>query len=289
VLEQLERFTADALEVPESHIMVLRQRLRRADVHWHDFYELVLVLDGAARHVVNGAARMIGPGDAFLLTPADFHEITVVGDGELECYNVVIEPAGPERQFPELLPPATGGAVWMASSFDEAEADFHRLWKEAEGARPGRGALMQALLRCILVEFSRRCATPGDPHPVPGADSGLRRAVLFVDHHFREQLTLADAAAQAHLSVNYFSERFREFTGTSFQSYLQQRRLRFARSLLGSTDLGITEVCHASGFNSLSHFGRAFRRCYGRSPSAFRGGRTPPAAGASPYLPLLST
>ncbi len=38
---------------------------------------------------------------------------------------------------------------------------------------------------------------------------------------------------------------------------LQNRRLRFARSLLVSTDLGVTEVCHAAGLNSRSHFGRA--------------------------------
>jgi AraC-like DNA-binding protein len=104
-------------------------------------------------------------------------------------------------------------------------------------------------------------------------DSGIARAVLYVDHHFREPLTLADVAAQAHLSPNYFSERFRDFTGTSFQAYLQQRRLRFARSLLAATDLGVTEACHAAGFNSVSHFGRAYRRRYGQAPSAYRAGQ----------------
>jgi transcriptional regulator GlxA family with amidase domain len=98
-------------------------------------------------------------------------------------------------------------------------------------------------------------------------DDDLRRAVLFVDRHFREQITLADAAAQAHLSPNWFSERFREHTGTSFQSYLQERRLRFARSLLAATSLAVTEVCHAAGFGNLSHFGRAYRRRYGAPPS----------------------
>jgi AraC-like DNA-binding protein len=93
---------------------------------------------------------------------------------------------------------------------------------------------------------------------------------VHVDRHFREPLTLAGVAAQAHLSPNYFSERFRAVTGTSFQSYLQQRRLAFAHSLLAATGLGVTEVCYASGFGSLSHFGRAFRSRYGVAPTALR-------------------
>jgi AraC-like DNA-binding protein len=81
---------------------------------------------------------------------------------------------------------------------------------------------------------------------------------------------LADVAQHAHLSPNYASERFRQLAGEPFQTYLQSRRLRFARSLLDSTNLDVTEICHASGFNNLSHFGRAYRRRYGEAPSRTR-------------------
>ena len=62
--------------------------------------------------------------------------------------------------------------------------------------------------------------------------------------------------------------------------HLQQRRLAFAHSLLASTGLGVTEVCHASGFGSLSHFGRVFRSRYGVAPTALRTG-VPPGPAAS--------
>ena len=127
----------------------------------------------------------------------------------------------------------------------------------------------------MLVEFARQVSrepVPGDDdQPATTApDDQLRRALFFVDQHFREPLTLQDVAAQAHLSANYFSERFHEYTGVSFQAYLLHRRLRFARSLLGATDVSITEACHAAGFNNVSHFGRAYRARYGHPPSATR-------------------
>jgi AraC-like DNA-binding protein len=270
---QLERYTLEELLVPAAQIRILRQRLRRAGVHWHDYYELVYVLDGTARHVVNGLEHPLAPGSAFMMTPADFHEIFAQPGETLTCYNVVIDPCVLPGAIGEILPLAGEWPVWMVDDFRDGEADFHRLWQESEAGRPGMDAVMQALLRCVLIGLARRLVDgTSQRRPVggTGADLGMRRAVMYVDHSFREPITLADAAAQAHLSPNYFSERFHEITGVSFQVYLQQRRLRFARSLLSATDLGVTEVCHSAGFNSLSHFGRAYRRRYGQSPSAFR-------------------
>jgi AraC-like DNA-binding protein/mannose-6-phosphate isomerase-like protein (cupin superfamily) len=292
VRHQLERYTADQLLVAATQTTILHQQLDRTGVHWHDYYELVYVLEGTAEHVVNGVSHPLAPGSMFLMTPADFHEIIPASEQPLTCYNVVIDPSALDGQdLQELVPAAWDGSARMVSGYRAAEADFQRLWAESQEQRPGAAALRNALLRCILIEFARRCGdAPGTRgEPQLGTDSGIQRAILYIDHHFREQLTLADVAAQAHLSPNYFSERFRAFTGTSFQAYLQQRRLRFARSLLAATGLGVTEACHAAGFNSVSHFGRAYRRRYGQAPSAFRAVQTAAGAGLWSSAPLALT
>jgi AraC-like DNA-binding protein len=251
----------------------MRPELRHVDVHWHDFYELVYVTRGTARHVLNGVAQPLEPGCAFLLTPTDFHEIQTDDSETLGCYNIVIDAEVAERLLNDLLPTRTDWPPAVVSGFDGAEPDFRRLWNESTTDLPGSAAVMESVLRCILVELLRRrspAEREREQEHLSGAQGEIRQAVLFVDRHFREPLALADVAAQAHLSPNYFSERFRQSTGTPFQAYLQQRRLRFARSLLVSTGLAVTEVCHAAGFNSPSYFGRAYRRLYGEAPSARR-------------------
>jgi AraC-like DNA-binding protein/mannose-6-phosphate isomerase-like protein (cupin superfamily) len=265
----IERFSVESLLLPDLGARVMRQQLRHVDVHWHDYYELSLVLSGEAEHVVNGRSRTVGPGSAFLLSPADFHAIRAVGEEPLRCFNAVIDPSVMERQLGSLGTPALDGFPWLTDDFLDAEPDLRRLQAEFEEPRLGSARITEALVACLVVELARRCdvAAPGRVRP-PAGEEDLRGAVLYVDRHFREPITLADAAARAHLSPNYFSERFRQYTGTSFQSYLQERRLRFARSLLASTGLTVTEVCHAAGFNNLSHFGRAFRRRYGAAPSS---------------------
>jgi AraC-like DNA-binding protein len=267
VTEPIERFTVESLLLPDLGARVMRPRLWNVEVHWHDYYELSLVLAGHAEHVVNGEPRTIGPGSAFLLSPADFHAIQPTGDGPLTCYNTVIDPGVMERQLTAVGSPAIDGFPWQTDDFADAEPDFRRLQAEFEEPRLGSARMTEALVACLVVELGRRCRIDLD-HDRPPADEDLRGAVLYVDRHFREPISLAGAAARAHLSPNYFSERFRRYTGQPFQVYLQERRLRFARSLLASTGLSVTEVCHAAGFNNLSHFGRAFRRRYGVPPSA---------------------
>lgn len=268
----VERYFVDKVATGSAGITVLHQELRSVQVHWHDFYELVYVRSGTARHLLNGTVSALGPGSIVMLTPADFHEFAATSAEPLCCYNVVVDAAVVERELDELLPPGVGWAPAVLETAAGTEADFARLWAESQEARLGAGALRTALLRCILIEVARLRdgIEPLDEESVVAVADDVRRAIRYVERHFREPLSLADVATEARLSPNYLSERFRQVTGSSLQSYLQNLRLRFARSLLASTTLGVTEICHAAGFNSPSHFGRAYRRRYGETPSAAR-------------------
>ncbi len=68
----------DALLAPPVRVRVIRQELRRVDVHWHEFYEMAYVLDGSAYHLLNGVPRDAAagqrvPADAGGLSPDRHH------------------------------------------------------------------------------------------------------------------------------------------------------------------------------------------------------------------------
>lgn len=42
--------------------------------------------------------------------------------------------------------------------------------------------------------------------------------------------------------------------------YLMRLRIQYASNLLRDSPLSVTQVCHRSGFNSLSHFITTFHR-----------------------------
>jgi AraC-like DNA-binding protein len=70
------------------------------------------------------------------------------------------------------------------------------------------------------------------------------------------------------LSPFHFSRVFRELAGVPPHRYLQRVRLARAAVLLRE-GMTVTDAALASGFPSLSHFIRQFRRAYGASPSRY--------------------
>lgn len=103
-----------------------------------------------------------------------------------------------------------------------------------------------------------------------GVCTGIRRAVEFIELHYAEPLTLADAANAASYSRCHFSKVFKQQLGMCFVSYLSRLRIRRATQLLARTDMPVTEVALEVGFNDLSHFERVFRAAHRVSPSKFR-------------------
>jgi AraC family transcriptional regulator len=98
----------------------------------------------------------------------------------------------------------------------------------------------------------------------------LHRARDYAAALSQNKLTLADLAGIACLSPNHFLRSFKAAFHQTPHQYLTERRLAQARKLLLHTDLSVTEVCFAVGFESLGSFSTRFRRQMGLSPHAFR-------------------
>ncbi|ROT31841.1 helix-turn-helix domain-containing protein [Micromonospora sp. HM5-17] len=107
------------------------------------------------------------------------------------------------------------------------------------------------------------------PLPVRG-DSGTARTREWVQRRLHEPITLAQMAAHAGMSVRTFTRRFREETGLSPAQWLLQQRTDHARLLLETTDLGIDQVAHRSGFGTAAALRQQLRQRLGVAPSAYR-------------------
>ena len=77
---------------------------------------------------------------------------------------------------------------------------------------------------------------------------------------------VARAASLSPSTSRIFKQRY----GVPPYRYLIGLRIDYASDLLRESSLSVTQVCHRSGFNSLSHFITTFRRHTGMSPSQFR-------------------
>lgn len=87
---------------------------------------------------------------------------------------------------------------------------------------------------------------------------------------FGESLRLRSMAASAEMSQFYFQRSFARTFGETPQEFLTRRRMEEARRLLARTDLPVTEVCLAVGYESLGTFSARFRERTGCAPTEYR-------------------
>jgi AraC-like DNA-binding protein len=97
------------------------------------------------------------------------------------------------------------------------------------------------------------------------------KARKFIEEHSADELSLSKLAKAVNISANHLSERFKQVTGVKFVDYVAQIRFEKARHLLLNSNLRISEIAFAVGFQSLSQFNRVFKGRAGKSPTEYRG------------------
>ena len=86
----------------------------------------------------------------------------------------------------------------------------------------------------------------------------------------QRELCLDEVGRLAAMSPGHVQRRFAAVVGESPKQYQLGTRLAHAAAMLAATDLAIGEIGQRIGFGSHEAFTRAFRRRFGRSPSAHR-------------------
>jgi AraC-like DNA-binding protein/ligand-binding sensor protein len=101
--------------------------------------------------------------------------------------------------------------------------------------------------------------------------SALRKAERFIWENYTRKISLQEIAAASGLSAPYFSTIFKEEMGENLSSYLNRLRVEKASHMLTETDLTLSEIAVACGFEDQSWFSKIFKNYIGISPGRYRG------------------
>ena len=99
----------------------------------------------------------------------------------------------------------------------------------------------------------------------------MHRALVFIDAHLDEDLSVAAVSDVAAFSPHHFQRQFSSLFGVSLGRYVQHARLKRAPYRLAFRDgHSVLEIALDSGFEGPEAFSRAFRRRFDQSPTDFR-------------------
>ncbi|WP_422125337.1 helix-turn-helix domain-containing protein [Sphingobium arseniciresistens] len=151
------------------------------------------------------------------------------------------------------------------------ESRIEQMARELGWAGPGRRAAVEALLLSLMVLALRRAAVEERAPAATGRSAALvARLRERIEQRFRLREPVTDHARALGVSEGALRQACARVAGTSPASMLDERALLEARRLLLYSNMSITEIAYAVGFEDPAYFSRFFARHVGQPPRIWR-------------------
>ncbi len=247
--------------------------------HFHTFYEMCILLDDNAAHLINGSWYNLHCCDIVALRPSLLHR-TQYPEGAPRKRLII------QFNFPKEPPQLEGSMKAIYSIFNEKvpiyrfEGKYQRLvFEKLNGIfqlSQSPDTLSDLLIHNRFLEFLGLIYTFRNKNIYSNnADfdtvtEKMYKITAYIHKHYAEDLSLEGLANEFYLSPSYLSHQFKNVTGFGLTNYIQMTRVRNAQARLVLENTPITDIAFNCGFNSFSQFNRTFNKFAGKSPSAFR-------------------
>jgi len=250
--------------------------------HWHYDFEAAFVLAGSVSISLNGVPARLYAGDTFICSNGDIHSYAEPSDDSLVLL-LTFDPLATRKAGTLVLDSPVRSGVFR-SDVRRPDARLGRLLERMHEEYTHLNETSAFFLYAYVLEiqgilhryYNRREFQPG------GAGRQLhlraiRDSISHIEEHFAGEITIADMAKRALMSVSNYSREFKKITGTGFKEYLNLVRLREVTAAMGHGREGIAKIAYDCGFTSVRTFNRVFLQHYGTTPGAYAAALRAPA------------
>lgn len=253
--------------------------------HYHDFVELVFILNGQAIQVLEGNEYNVTAGDVFVFQGyqrhyfkhADTVEIVnvmfnaindphIISDSlqRMEGFKAlfILEPRFRSRhRFKNMLHLTRDELVTV-------EMILNTMFAEQEQKKEGYETILVNRFVELIIMLSRFYSEIKTTKA--NALFRISKAIDYIENHYAENISIESLSEKVFMSNRSFIRNFRKAVGLSPINYLKQVRLQNAAKLLRENDLMIEEIALNCGFSGSNYFIKCFREAYGITPNKFR-------------------
>ncbi len=279
------RASIDGVDLPfESLIMNIANGVSGAHLHYHEYIELLFLLEGRVNIWINGVLYDFSPGDLAVINSNESHEMC--GITEKSTYIVV-------KFLPQILYSSQQSVFELkyVVPFVMDNAKHQRIFKSAEIADTDIRRLITNIsdewhskkfgyelavradiinvFVCIMRYWNSQGIIADSVMNEGDINQVVQNALDYTAQNYRN-ITEKQVAEHCNISYSYFSRSFKKIMKMNFSEYLNYLRINEAQKLLISTKRTITDIAMDLGYSTASHFISQFKKRKGVSPKRFR-------------------
>ncbi len=278
--------TFESLLTLAGHSFLARQFNEKAFLapyHYHPELELTLILKGEGRRYVGNNMSLFTEGDLILLGAGLPHcwkleeEVThkktastVVLQFREDCFGKGFFQRNEMRSVRTLLQKSGAGIQFYGHT---AAAAANRLQYIERENHPFKKMIAFLELLQLLSEANELILLNKEGEALLHSlddQSRINKIMAYIVDHFRQQITLENAAAIASMTTTAFCKYFKRATRKTFVETVTEFRISYAMQQLVNTDHPVSHICFESGFGDLSFFYKTFRQRIKMSPLQYR-------------------
>ena len=235
-----------------------------SSMHWHDFYELEIILDGQGQVICDDNLYNIKPGMVSFLSPIDMHKFIINDDIKIICIQFT------ENSISEEILDNFFNIKNNVIYLEDVELKRVLSLCELLSDNPAQtsGIYNSKLLEALLISLKNKFGTSSTNYK--GSPPAMQKALSYINTHFKENPKMSDIANMVFLNNHYFCSLFKEYMGETYKDYVKKLKLSYAQKLILYTSIPLTQISLECGYSSHSNFNRDFKKFFGFSPSEMR-------------------
>ena len=247
--------------------------------HYHNFYEILYVLEGEYSSMVENQSYHLHKGDFLLIDQNVMHKYQPTEGKHENSRRIILWVTGAflknlsdgELDLTECFH-LQDSRAWHFPVYYEEMLRGYLLKLAMDGESTGiRRAMDRGYLTLFFAHLNLLCGRKESllsgeyvaEHPL------VEQVNAYVEAHLEEGITLEQLAECVHVSKYHFLRKFKELTGVTAHAFVMNKRLIRACELLQKGE-SVTTAYQKAGFGDYSVFLRNFRDAFGISPSKYR-------------------
>lgn len=236
-------------------------------LHFHDFYEIELVIEGKGNQIINGNKYELTPNTLFLYHINDYHEI--FADEPLLLYNIAFNRViVDEATITDIFDYENEIVINLSPHRLEQITSLMLMIKDIyESNRQNKKMILSHLLNAMLL-IAINNEQKEKIHN--NQDISFNRILRFIHENFARSPSLDEISAFSGYQKNYFCDLFKKKTSMTYIEYLTAYKINYSKKLLKVTNKTIKEIAEECGFNSANNFIREFKKKNGITPKQYR-------------------
>lgn len=227
--------------------------------HFHKNYELVCVLDGEVKLTLNSEEILLKKNDCALILPNEFHSYHTPDNSYVWIGVFSADFVG---EFSKLMYNKRAKTPVFVCDPQVREFLLNYLITD----RTPDTFVLKSTLYAACWDFLQKVSL----YDAEKEKSFIYDVISYMEQNFQKEISLATIAESLGYEYHYLSRQFHNHFHMNFKQFLNIYRIDFAMDQLLHTDSSITDIAHASGFQTVRTFNRAFLEQTGMTPSEFK-------------------